>query len=58
MYNHVSLWKKMNHFLDDPLASRDMGIRDVLGVALLYDKYNFTQGRRLCENLIWKWLLS
>lgn len=32
------IWKKMNHFLDDPLASRDIGIRDVLDVALLYDK--------------------
>ena len=46
------IWEKMNSFLDDPLASRNMKPEDVRDVALLYDKYEFTMGRKLCEAII------
>eukprot|EP00956_Cyclotella_meneghiniana_P014120 scaffold20986_cov42-Cyclotella_meneghiniana.AAC.1 len=46
----------MNKFLDDPLAIRDMNIDDVLDVVLLYDKYEFTQGTKLCEKIMLDYL--
>ena len=47
-----ALWDKMNTFLDDPLAIRGMKPEDARDVALLYDKYEFTQGCKLCESVL------
>lgn len=46
------IWDRMNMFLDDPLAARDMKIRDVKDLALLYDKYEFNLGCKLCEQIM------
>ena len=43
------IWGKMIKFLDDPVAVREMTAEDALAVAVFYDKYEFDQGRRLCE---------
>ena len=51
-----AIWEKMNSFLDDPLAVLNMKPEDVRDVALLYDKYEFTMGRKLCEAIILKYL--
>ena len=51
-----AIWEKMNKFLDDPLAIRKMKIEDVLDVALFYDKYEFTQGTKLCEDIMLDYL--
>eukprot|EP00956_Cyclotella_meneghiniana_P012754 scaffold18149_cov48-Cyclotella_meneghiniana.AAC.6 len=50
------IWEKMNKFLDDPLAIRKMKIEDVLDVAQFYDKYEFTQGTKLCEDIMLDYL--
>jgi hypothetical protein len=46
----------MNKFLDDPLASRDMKIEDTKDLALLYDKYEFDLGCKLCDRVILDYL--
>ena len=47
-----AVWEKMNTFLDDPLAARKMKPEDVRDIALFYDKYEFTLGCKLCEEVI------
>jgi hypothetical protein len=51
-----STWDKMITFLDDPLASRDMNIKHVKELALLYDKYEFDLGCKLCDRVILDYL--
>ena len=47
-----SIWQKMMTYLDNPLAIRQMKPEDVKDVALLYDKYEFTQGCELCKYIM------
>ena len=47
-----TIWETMNKFLDDPLAAREMKAEDVRDVAVPYDKYEFTQGSKLCEMIM------
>ena len=42
-------WQKMMKFLDCPAAARKMTARDTLDVAVFYDKYEFGEGRELCD---------
>jgi len=45
-------WDLMMNFLDDPIAIRTMEARDVMKVAKHYDKYEFCDGRRLCDMVL------
>mmetsp|Transcript_30328 Transcript_30328/g.65618 ORF Transcript_30328/g.65618 Transcript_30328/m.65618 type:complete len:379 (+) Transcript_30328:151-1287(+) len=45
-------WDLMMKFLDDPIAIRTMEARDVMKVAKHYDKYEFCDGRRLCDMVL------
>mmetsp|Transcript_23965 Transcript_23965/g.53080 ORF Transcript_23965/g.53080 Transcript_23965/m.53080 type:complete len:373 (+) Transcript_23965:166-1284(+) len=45
-------WDLMMNFLDDPIASRGMDVGDVMKVAKHYDKYEFCDGRRLCDAVL------
>ena len=44
-------WDAMMRFLDSPCAARKMNARDVVDVATLYDKYEFVEGRELCDDV-------
>ena len=46
------VWDQMMNFIEDPSVARKMGIEDVLQVALLYDKYEFGQGIKLCDTVL------
>jgi hypothetical protein len=46
------VWDNMIMFLDDPVAARRMTAKDALAVAVFYDKYEFEQGRKLCEDVM------
>jgi len=39
-------------FLDSLVAARQMKARDALEVAIFYDKYEFVEGRRLCDQVM------
>eukprot|EP00985_Skeletonema_marinoi_P022058 scaffold13839_cov131-Skeletonema_marinoi.AAC.3 len=39
-------------FLDSPIAARQMKVRDASELAVFYDKYEFEEGRKLCEVVI------
>lgn len=47
-----AIWKKMNKFLDDPMAIRKMTVKDVEVIIMFYDKYEFSTGCKLCEDVI------
>ncbi|KAL9189363.1 hypothetical protein ACHAXT_009038 [Thalassiosira profunda] len=46
------VWRKMLTFLDDPIAIRNMTPKDALEVVPFYDKYEFVEGRRLCNQVV------
>ncbi len=48
----------MIKYIDDPLAARKMEARDVLEVAVFYDKYEFTDGLQLCEEVLTEYFNS
>ncbi|KAL7534875.1 hypothetical protein ACHAWF_005008 [Thalassiosira exigua] len=52
----LETWQKMLKFLDSPLAARKMSAPDALELAVWYDKYEFGQGRELCEEVISEFL--
>ena len=39
-------------FLDSPVAARRMKVSDVLKVAKFYDKYEFIEGTKLCDDVL------
>ena len=46
------VWSKIMLYLDDPVAARQMTAKDAKEVALLYDKYEFVEGTKLCDIVI------
>ena len=46
------LWDQAMEFLDSPVAARRMKISDVLKVAKFYDKYEFIEGTKLCDDVL------
>jgi hypothetical protein len=44
-----STWDEMMKFIDDPVAARQMNMKDVLKVAKNYNKYDFCNGKSLCN---------
>jgi hypothetical protein len=53
-----AVWEKMISFIDDPLAARSMKAEDVRDVAVFYDKYEFTLGCKLCDQVLMDYLSS
>mmetsp|Transcript_14939 Transcript_14939/g.35647 ORF Transcript_14939/g.35647 Transcript_14939/m.35647 type:complete len:377 (+) Transcript_14939:127-1257(+) len=51
-------WDLMMKFVDDPLAIRSMKPEDVVQVAKLYDKYEFSGGRSLCDTILVEYFKS
>lgn len=47
-----SQWERMIKFLTDPVAVRDMNKKDAIELIIPYDKYDFTQGIRLCDKVL------
>ena len=45
-------WESMLKFLTDPLASRAMTVEDTVELAIAYDKYEFSEGRRYCDFIL------
>lgn len=45
-------WDEMMKFLECPIATRQMGATDVIKIAILYDKYEFTDGSKLCDQVL------
>ena len=50
-------WELMMKFLD-PVESRDMMAKDVLVVGEFYDRYDFPQGRKLCDKVLQEYFMS
>lgn len=48
----LATWGKLMHFLDSPVAARDMSAKDARDLALFYDKYEFLEGRKLCDAIL------
>lgn len=48
----LATWEKLMHFLDSPVAARHMSAEDARDLALLYDKYEFLEGRKLCDEIM------
>ena len=48
----LDTWEKLMHFLDSPVAARDMSAEDARDLALFYDKYEFLEGRKLCDAIL------
>ena len=51
-------WDLMMKFVDDPIASRSMKPEDVVRVANFYDKYEFSDGRSLCDLVLAEYFKS
>ncbi|KAL7450942.1 hypothetical protein ACHAWC_002793 [Mediolabrus comicus] len=49
---NLATWEKLMHFLDSPVAARDMSAKDARDLAVLYDKYEFLEGRKLCDAIL------
>jgi hypothetical protein len=49
---NLATWEKLMHFLDSPVAARDMSANDARDLAVLYDKYEFLEGRKLCDAIL------
>jgi hypothetical protein len=49
---NLATWEKLMHFLDSPVAARHMSAKDARDLALLYDKYEFLEGRKLCDEIM------
>jgi hypothetical protein len=47
-----SQWERMIKFLADPVATRNMSKEDAIELIIPYDKYDFTQGIRLCDEVL------
>jgi len=47
-----SQWEKMIRFITDPVAIRDMTVDDAMGLVVLYDKYDFHTGLKLCDKVL------
>ena len=47
-----SLWDKMLTFVNDPKVARKMTMSDALDVLQMYDKYQFQDGKDLCEDVM------
>lgn len=47
-----SQWKRMIKFLTDPVAARDMSKEDAIEVIIPYDKYDFSTGINLCDEVL------
>jgi len=45
-------WQKMMKYIENLVAARQMNARDALDVALFYDKYEFVEGGKLCDQVI------
>jgi len=48
----IGVWERMMLFLDSPIVARQMKARDASELAVFYDKYEFDEGRKLCEVVI------
>ena len=46
------LWDQAMDYLDSPVAARRMKVSDVLKVAKFYDKYEFIEGTKLCDDVL------
>mmetsp|Transcript_2387 Transcript_2387/g.2759 ORF Transcript_2387/g.2759 Transcript_2387/m.2759 type:complete len:397 (+) Transcript_2387:149-1339(+) len=45
-------WKRMIHFVTDPVSALDMTIDDAMELIILYDKYDFHTGLKLCDKVL------
>ena len=45
-------WELMMKFIDNLVASRTMKAKDVIMVAKYYDKYEFSEGTKLCDHVL------
>jgi len=53
-----NVWDKMMLFLDSPLAVRKMNTNDAVAIAVYYEKYGFTEGANLCDDILKEYFLS
>jgi hypothetical protein len=49
-----STWESMLRYLEGPMEARLMTVEDTMEVAPLYDKYDFGNGCRLCDQVLLK----
>lgn len=49
-----SQWKLMMRFINNPLAFTEMEVHEAVDVAPLFDKYEFANGVKLCDEVLFK----
>lgn len=49
-----SQWDRMIQFLIDPFALESMSVNDAIELAVLYDKYEFKTGIKICDDILCK----
>jgi len=45
------VWQKMLYLLEDPSKARRASVKDAMQTVMLYDKYQFPKGKKLCSDI-------
>lgn len=48
----IDTWNAMLAYLEKPTMARTMTVQEAIALAMVYDKYDFTNGRDLCNKVI------